>query len=186
MLKYETRRSDMNKGKNYLSIILLILILLVLSACTQSPDFELYEGKSLRIAVVGAPPEVEEEHVTFNEISFDELTSDEIDSYDAVFITKENLHQAAESQYTDTYLDSTIPYFFIAAKSHIPFTVKDTEYHESWNWSAGNNYAVGVLTSQEDESLKTWGFGLYNDKKTDENIKDMYSRIFKTIDELNH
>ena len=28
-------------------------------------------------------------------------------------------------------------------------------------------------------------YGLYNDKKTDEHIKEMFSRIFKTIDELN-
>lgn len=172
------------KGKNYLSFILLIL-LFAITACTQSPEFELYDGKALSIAVVGEPPEVKEEQVRFTEISFDELTSKELDSYDAVFITEENLPKAAESKYANTYLYSIIPFFFISANSHIPFTVKETEYDESWKWTAGNNYAVGVLTSLEDESLKSWGFGLYNDKKTDEHIKDVYSRIFKTIDELN-
>jgi hypothetical protein len=162
----------MNKGKNCIYFAFLLLIF-TLSACTQSPNFELYEGKTLRIAVVGEPPEVKEEQVKFNEISFDELTAEGIDSYDAVFITEENLPQAAESKYANTYLDSIIPFFFISAKSHIPFTVKETEYNESWNWSAGNNYAVGVLTSKEDESIKSWGFGLYNDKKTDENIKNL-------------
>ena len=38
----------------------------------------------------------------------------------------------------------------------------------------------------EDNKLKNWSYGLYNDKKTDENMKEMYSRMFKTIDELNH
>lgn len=33
--------------------------------------------------------------------------------------------------------------------------------------------------------LKHWEYGLYNDKKTDEHIKEMFSRIFNTIDELN-
>lgn len=175
----------MKKAKNYLSFVLLILIF-ALSACSQSPVFELYEGNSLKIAVVGEPPEVKEEQVTFSDISFDKLTGEEIGSYDAVFITEENLPQASEGKYANTYLDSTISFFFISANSHIPFTVKGTEFNETWDWTAGNNYAVGVLTSNEDKSLQTWGFGLYNDKKTGENIKEVYSRIFATIEGLNH
>lgn len=172
--------------KNVMKYLSFVLLIFLLSACTQSPDFELYEGKSLRIGVVGEPPEVKEEQVTFSKISFDNLTREEIDSYDAIFITEENLHQASESKYTYTYLNSPIPFFFISANSHIPFTVKETEFDESWNWTAGNNYAVGVLTSnEEDETIKSWGFGLYNDKKTDENIKEVYSRIFETIEGLN-
>lgn len=172
------------KGMRYNYFTLLIL-LLALSACSPNPDFELYEGKSLRIAVVGEPPDVEEEQVWFDEVSFDEITSDAIGSYDAVFITEENLIKAAESQYAEVYLNSTIPFFFISAKSHIPFTVKDTEYDDTWNWTSGNNYAVGVLTSHEDDALKSWGYGLYNDEKTDEHIENVYSRIFKSIDDLN-
>ncbi|MFD1777210.1 hypothetical protein ACFSFW_00770 [Fredinandcohnia salidurans] len=170
------------KGKNFLSFMLLILIF-VLSACTQDPELELYEGKALSIAVVGELPKVEEEQVRFNEISFDELASEELGTYDAVFITEENLPKAAESQYADVYLNSTIPFFFIGTDNFVPFTEKDLEYDKTSYWDG--SYAVGVLTSQEDESLKTWGFGLYNDKKTDEHIKDVYSRIFKTIEELN-
>jgi hypothetical protein len=151
------------KGKNYLSFIVLIL-LFALTACIQSPEFELYEGKALRIAVVGEPPEVKEEQVRFTEISFDELTNKELESYDAVFITEENLPKAAESKYANIYLDSTIPFFFISANNHIPFTIEETEYDESWKWTPGQSYAAGVL-KQEDESLKSWGFSLYNDEK---------------------
>lgn len=171
----------MKKGRDF---FVLLLLLFALSGCTQSTHFKLYEGKPLRIAVVGEPPEVKEEQVTFSKISFDKLTGEEIGSYDAVFITEENLPQASKSNYADTYLDSTIPFFFISANSHIPFTIKETEFNESWNWSTGNNYAVGVLASNEDKSLKSWGFGLYNDKKTDENIKEVFSRIFETIEGL--
>lgn len=175
----------MKKGKIYLFGVFLILIC-ALSACIQSPDSELYEGKSLRIAVVGEPPQVKEEQVTFSKVILDKLSDKEIGSYDAVFITEENLPQASESKYANTYLDSIIPFFFITANSHIPFTEKETEFNESWNWTAGNNYAVGVLTTNEDIPLKSWGFGLYNDKKTDENIKKVYSSIFETIEGLNH
>lgn len=173
------------KGIKYFYFTLLF-IFFALVACTPSPDFELYEGRSLKIAVVGEPPKVKEEQVRFDEISFDEITSEEMRSYDAVFITEENLIKASERQYADIYLKSTIPVFFISASNHIPFTVEGVEYDHTWNWTSGKNYAVGVLTSQDNDTLKSWGYGLYNDEKKDEHIEAVYSRIFKTINELNH
>ncbi|WP_342429944.1 hypothetical protein [Neobacillus sp. FSL H8-0543] len=148
------------------------------------PEFELYKGKPLNIAVVGELPEIKEKQVSFSEFSLEKLMlmSNDLDSYDAIFIMQENLTQAAKSQYADIYLNSTIPFFFISAKSHIPFTVKDTEYNESWDWTPGNSYAVGVLKSTEDDSLKNWGFGLYNDEMTEEHKKEIYSRIFKQVE----
>ncbi|OLS36756.1 hypothetical protein [Bacillus sp. MRMR6] len=150
----------------------------------EDPEFEMYEGKPLNIAVVGESPEIKEKQVSFSGFSFEKimLMSNDLDSYDAVFIMQENLSQAAESQYADVYLNSTIPFFFISAKSHIPFTVNTTEYNESWDWTPGNSYAVGVLKSAEDDSLKSWGFGLYNDEMIEEHIKEMYSRIFKQVE----
>ncbi|MBN8202185.1 hypothetical protein JI665_16985 [Bacillus sp. NTK034] len=168
-----------------ISYILLTLTIL-LSACTQNPDFELYEGRTLRIAIIGEPPEVNAEQVKFNEISFDELTNEELSSYDAVIMSEKNLPKAAEPNYAETYSDSSIPFFFISASSHIPFTVKDTEYNDSWKWEAGKSYAVGVLKSKKKDAFHSWGYGLYNDELTDESIRDVYARIFKTIDELNH
>ncbi len=152
----------------------------------EDPEFEWYEGKPLNIAVVGESPEIKEKQVSFSEFPFEKLMlmSNELDSYDAVFIMEENLSQASESQYADVYLNSTIPFFFISANSHIPFTVKETEYNESWSWSPGNHYAVGVLKSAEDNSLKAWGFGLYNDVMTAEHIKATYSLIFKQVEKV--
>ncbi|WP_335870872.1 hypothetical protein [Bacillus sp. 2205SS5-2] len=170
--------------KRYLCFILLILTV-ALTACTSSPDFEAYEGNSLRIAVIGESPKVKVEQVRFTEISFDEMKSEELKSYDAVFIREDNLSEASESQYADVYLNSTIPFFFIGTDNYVPFTEKDLVYDKTSNWTAGISYAVGLLASQEDGTLKKWEYGLYNDEKTDEHIKEMYSRIFKTIDELN-
>jgi hypothetical protein len=172
------------RGKNCLYFILLIILTVALTACASSPDFELYEGKSLRIAVVGEPPETKEEQVRFTEITFDEMTGEEMNSYDAIFIMENNLSEAAKSQYADVYLHSSIPFFFISTKSHIPFTVEDAGYDQTWNWSPGNNYSVGVLASQEDGTLQTWGYGLYNDEKTVEHIKGVYSRIFMTLGKM--
>lgn len=146
----------MTRMKREISYILLILPML-LTACTQTPDFEPYDGRALRIAVVGEPPEADEEQVKFHEISFDELTNEELSSYDAVRMTEENLPKAAGAKYADTYSDSSIPFFFISASSHIPFTVKDPEYNDSWKWEAGKSYAVGVLKSKENDSFHSWG-----------------------------
>ncbi|MEK4148247.1 hypothetical protein NST02_14395 [Robertmurraya sp. FSL W8-0741] len=172
------------KGKRYIISILFILSVVLIS-CTSSPTFELYEGHPLRIAVVGEQPDVKEEQVKFTEVSFDEMTTEKLKSYDAVFIREDKLSEASESQYTDIYLNSTIPFFFIGTDNFLPFTENELEYDKTSNWTAGTSYAVGVLTSQEDDTLKKWEISLYNDEKTDEHIEEMYSRIFTTIDELN-
>jgi hypothetical protein len=170
------------KMKHFCCLVVL-LICHVLSACSPDPDFEVYEGGSLTIAVVGEPPAVEEEQVTFSEISFDELSNDLSRSYDAVIVTEDNLQKASESHFADVYLDSHIPYFFLSAKSHIPFTLETETYSEAWKWSKGTSYAVGILPSKQDESLKSWGFSLYNDEKKDEYINSLYSRIFEIVEE---
>ncbi|MYL56249.1 hypothetical protein GLW20_01860 [Virgibacillus halodenitrificans] len=150
----------------------------------SSAEFELYNGRKLKIAVIGSSPKVREDQVEFNEISFDELKNNEMNTYDAVFIMKEKLSQAAESQYADIYSSSTIPFFFITAKSHIPFTLKDTEYSKSWEWTPGNMYTSSVMNNSENNSLNGWGVSLYNDEKTEAHITSMYSFIFKKIEEV--
>lgn len=177
-------------GMNCFYFTLLIFVALGLSACTQSPDIEvnqephieMYEGKSLRIAVVGKPPIVKEEQVSFAEISFDEMTNEKISSYDAVIITEENLIKAAESQYADIYLNASIPFFFIQSqKGPYPFTDKDLEYSDARDIPYNNYYATGFLIEGQEE--KHWNYGLYNDEVNDENIKEMYSRLFSTIEQ---
>ncbi|WP_060206249.1 hypothetical protein [Sporosarcina koreensis] len=165
-------------GKRYLC--LMIFLLTALSACAPSSVFDLYQGKSLKIAVVGEAPEVKEEQVEFVEITFTEMKDDE--DYDAVIIRESNLLEASESQYAEVYLRSTIPFFFIGASNTIPFTVKDVEFDKTWEWAPGVGYAVGVLTMPEE--VRHWSYGLYNDEKTDEHIQEMYARIFETIGEL--
>lgn len=46
-----------------------IFLLLALSACNPKSEFKLYEGKPLRIAVVGELPEVEEEQIGVDQVS---------------------------------------------------------------------------------------------------------------------
>ncbi|MFS0782133.1 hypothetical protein [Bacillus sp. 1P06AnD] len=124
---------EKKKGKKYIYSAIVTLISLFLSACTSSPNVELYEGGALRIAVVGKAPEVKEESVKFTEITFEQVTNEDLKPYDAVFITEKNLFEAAESQYDDVYLHSTIPLFFIGTHNDVPFTEKDLGYNQNMN-----------------------------------------------------
>jgi hypothetical protein len=44
-------------------------------------------------------------------------------------------------------------------------------------------YATGIIFN--DNKLKFWEYGLYNDIENQDNIKDVYSRIFETISKNN-
>ncbi|WP_404468392.1 hypothetical protein [Sutcliffiella horikoshii] len=175
----------MSKDKMKSYCLILLVLVFALTACKQNSVFKSYEGRTLDIAVVGEPPEVKEEQVIFTEISFDEMTPEDLTSYDAVFIRENNLSEAAADQFADVYSDSNIPFYFIGTDNFVPFTEKDLEYDNTSEWTAGMSYAVGVLTSKEDDTLKHWGFGLHNDIKSDEHLKAMYSRIFISINEIN-
>ncbi|AJD90242.1 hypothetical protein JMA_09250 [Jeotgalibacillus malaysiensis] len=171
---------SMNRSIN---LILLGALFITLSACSASPDFESYSGRNLDIAVIGEPPEVNEDQVMFDEISFDVL-SESIDSeYDAIFVMPENLNTASDEKYADIYSITETPIFFITAKSHIPFTNIDTEYSDRWHWSPGENYAIGFV-NQEDNVFRSFGFSIYNGEETPENIKEVYSRILTTIESI--
>ncbi|MGD6780976.1 hypothetical protein ACQCT3_15840 [Sutcliffiella horikoshii] len=175
----------MSKHKIKTHSFILLILVFSLTACIQKTDFRLYEGKPLDIAVVGEPPEVKEDQVIFTEISFDEMTPEKLISYDAVVIRENNLSKAAEDKFADVYSASTIPFYFIGTDNFVPFTEKNLEYDHTSEWTAGMSYAVGVLTSQEEDTLKHWGFGLHNDIKNDEHLKEMYSRIFLSIEKIN-
>ena len=160
-----------------------LLYLLGITACSSNPNFKIYEGRPLNIAVIGEIPEVKEDQISFEKVEFDYLFIEDFKKYDAVFITKENLSKASESQYTDIYLNSNLPFFFIeATKSYRSFIEEDLTYEDDLDLKEiSNHYAIGFLSSKESED-KYWYYGLYNDKESPENIKEMFSRIFSTIE----
>lgn len=147
-----------------------------------------YEGRPLTIAVIGDFPEIKEEQVSFEEITFDDVMNNDFDSYDAIFIMPQNLPQASEIPYAKIYLDSPIPFFFIEANNHIPFTEAELDFDddswENWEWTPGTSYASGFYFDTATRSTTAWEFYLYDDEKTDENIEAVYTEIFKSITEI--
>jgi len=154
----------------------------ILTACgkPQSVKTDPYDSRALRIGVIGEPPSIREKQVTFVKIQFSDLEKKLFDSqYAAIFITKNNLSEASQGKYASIYKKSKIPFFFIQTeKSYIPFITEDLTYDNVPN-VPDQTYATGILYTGN--ILNAWGYGLYNDIENQANIKEVYSRIIKTI-----
>jgi hypothetical protein len=162
--------------------VLLVMMLILLTSCNkpQSIVTNPYTGGNLSIGIIGEIPKVREKQVKFVKIQFSDLEKEAFDSrYDAIFITKDNLSEAAQGKYALIYKKSKIPFFFIQTKKgYIPFIQEDISYEKAPD-ILNLTYATGILFSGN--NLKSWGYGLYNDIENQENINNVYSRIFETI-----
>lgn len=95
---------------------------------------------------------------------------------------KEHLQEADDNKYVKVYTNAGIPFFFMeSTKSFMPFVREDISYEDISDTGSGM-YATGYL--QIGEASKFWGYGLYNDKVNEPNIKDVYSRMFTTIESI--
>ena len=161
-------------------IFFIIMLLTFLTGCSVSnvDKTEKYEGEELRIGIVGNIPEIRESQVAFEDIDFEFLKNYDLDSkYDAIFITKENLSEASNAEYAPIYKKSEIPFYFIDnEKSHVNFITEDLSYEDEPD-SEDGTYITGILFNKD----KFWRYGLYNDTKSEENIKGAYSRVFEDI-----
>ncbi|PMC34462.1 transcription elongation factor GreAB [Bacillus sp. UMB0899] len=169
--------------RKYLSIIIIVLVL-GLVACSTENSNSTYSGEQLKIGIIGEAPSVKERKVTFRSITFEELEDIKKISatYDAIFITKDNLIKAAEGKYAKVYKTTNIPFFFIqSTKSFLPFINKEVSYEESPDVD-NQTYASGIIVNEENTTQ--WGYGLKDDVLNETNIKDVYTRIFSTIESL--
>lgn len=148
----------------------------------QIPDFEQYKGEALTIGVIGNPPKVrEKELIHFEPLTFQDLIDGKLGSADAVFIMKEKLIEASESQYARVYLEASVPFFFIESTQGItPFTVSSMRYRESPEYARNTDFASGYRALDRMQ----FGFGLYKDIKNAQTIAGTYSEIFERIDQF--
>jgi hypothetical protein len=170
--------------KKLFSVVLLLLVML--AGCrSDTVDTPLYDGKNLVIGVIGNSPKVREVNVKFKNINFNKLEEGKnlSSEFDAIFIMKEHLSEAANSKYAAVYKNSGIPFFFIeSTKSYIPFVNEQISYDNSPNIDA-QTYATGYFQSGEGK-YQYWGYGLYNDMVNGNNIKGVYTRLFTTIESV--
>lgn len=170
--------------KRILGCFLLFITLSIFTSCSkpqpQSVKTNPYSGRALSIGIIGEVPEVREEQVRFAKIQFSDLEKKTFNSqHNAIFITKDNLSEASQGKYASIYMESKVPFFFIQTeKSYIPFIQEDLSYEEAPKVH-DQAYVTGIIF--DNDNLKFWSYGLYNDIENEVNVKDVYSRMFDTI-----
>jgi hypothetical protein len=169
--------------KRLITILIILCILLAGCGSVNVDKTKEYGGERLRVGIIGNPPEIREKQIVFEEIDFNFLNKEGFDSkYNAIFITKENLPEAAKAEYASAYKKSKIPFYFIEnEKSYVCFTEEDISYEDEPD-SQNGTYITGILNI--DGKYRVTGYGLYNDTKNERNIKCVYSRVFQEISEI--
>ncbi|RED51097.1 hypothetical protein [Cohnella lupini] len=168
---------------NRISMILIIICFVLAGCNSDTIDTPRYEGKTLVIGVIGDAPTTREKNVNFKKTTFSQLEDQNLyPNFDAIFIMKEHLTEAANQKYAKEYINAGIPIFFMESKkSYLPFINEELSYDEVPDLSS-DNYAIGYFQSGNEH--QHWGYGLYNDKENEHNIEDVYTRIFTTIESL--
>ncbi|WP_208324215.1 hypothetical protein [Paenisporosarcina antarctica] len=170
----------------------IILLTFFLGACNKDEvKSEIYSGRDLSIIVIGDIPEVREENITFTQKSLEDIAGDvkkTSNEFDAVFITPAHFSEADDDIYVETYQGLTIPTFFIESlKRHLPFVNENLTYETALEIEDETSYATGYLNGgREQNKTDVWRYGLHNDVKNEVNIKDVYTRMFKTISDQVH
>lgn len=178
-------RGILNIKKRPIYILICVILIVIIAYNVRQPQSlktKPYDGRNLSIGIIGEIPKVREKQVKFTKIQFSDLEREQFDStYDAIFITKENLSEAAQAKYANIYKKSNIPIFFIQTKkSFPPFTLEELSYEDAAD-SKDLTYATGILSNGD--NVTAWRYGLYNDIENVDNIKVVFTNIFQTISE---
>ncbi|MCM3473288.1 hypothetical protein [Brevibacillus borstelensis] len=165
-----------------LFLFFIFTCLFVTAGCVKNdnllPDDSIKE-QTLKIGVIGQSPAVTETNIVFTETTFEKLSNATDTDFDALFIMPEKLEEASHGQYAKLYKSVKYPVFFIGStKSYYPFTEETLTYSNAPSTHSGM-YATGMI--YEDGQIKIFEYGLKNGEKTEENLKALYTNIFKTI-----
>lgn len=160
-----------------------LLVVFILAGCSQERDTfssPLYQGRSLKIGVIGEVPIVRESNVTFKQITFKDLEKggSVLSSYDAVFIMKEELPVAASPQYAKIYKLAGIPFFFFEPSKILPTYIDASISYQDFPDTLSGFFVLGY----DGGTGHQFGTGLYNDTKNETNVKSAYSDIFRQIE----
>ncbi|MBM7648666.1 hypothetical protein JOC78_001612 [Bacillus ectoiniformans] len=159
-----------------LSILLLFLTGCVIHTANSNTLLPEYKGKQLNIGVIGQLPDVREKHIHFIPLTLKDLMEENTQKADAIFINKEFLSEAADSQYAESYLQSPIPIFFIHSEKVILAFIDQKLSYEQAHELQSNEYLIGYYKDSY------FGITLDKNKKTKETVQSSYSRAFKMIE----
>jgi len=179
----------LKKNIKIISILLIILIISLFGCDSTKTNTEVYKGNKLNIAVVGKIPKINEDDGTIDlkKIALKDINRIHLKSYDAVIISKNYLSEAANRKYEDTYLNGSIPFFFVESKASILPFVDNTLTYEEYADRVNNNedYIDGLLGTGNGQ-YQTWQYSyrVKNNKFDRTNVKSIYTQVFKAIEQI--
>ncbi|AUD15065.1 MULTISPECIES: hypothetical protein [unclassified Planococcus (in: firmicutes)] len=184
-------------------ISMVILFLFIIAACSsQTEDTqqevvepnkqdtqEEYLGRNLEIGVLGTPPEIDSEKITFSTVEIEELSIETVEQYDSFFVMKEYLERAADGPYTEVFANSDVLFFFIKTEAYyFPFVDDEISYidyskrvHDEEIFSSGYYPAAK-------EGAAGWQFNILakdlTEKEHKEIVRGLYYEMFNVIRDL--
>ncbi|EGA90518.1 putative lipoprotein [Planococcus donghaensis MPA1U2] len=194
----------LTKFKKSILLFSTVFSLLILEACnlqTEEPKRQIQEvnersnrleylGRNLEIAVLGSPPKVNTDKVTFTSVDIEKLSIQTAEEYDGFFVMEEYLERAADGPYTKVFANSNVPFFFIGTEaSYLPF-VDDEVSYEDYAKRIHNEeiFAQGYYPGAERGALG-WSFSILvkdvTEKEYSEFARELYYEMFKIIGDLN-
>lgn len=144
----------------------------------------LEKDRNLVIGVIGGNLEIKEEHIEFTAISFEDFddTKSTSESFDPIFIMHDYLRRADEEKYVDVYRTLSKTTFIVqTTKGYLPFVSEDLSYEDAPD--IYDSYIAGYLQNSQDGHLY-WGFDFIDDVENERNVNEMYTRVFKAIENL--
>lgn len=163
----------------YLFTLVLSCCFLTAGCASNDESVLIPNEQTIKIGVVGHPPMVDEKNIEFTELELGAVSSTSDTEFHALFIMPESLEEASSARFAGFYKNVKYPVFFIGStKSFYPFIEETLTYSKAPSTNSGM-YATGFIN--ENGQYKIIEYGFKNDEQTEENLKDLYSRIFNTI-----
>ncbi|MGJ9385485.1 hypothetical protein [Salipaludibacillus sp. CF4.18] len=192
-------------SKKLLFLIMLILALHLLVACTSDQsnsitesnnseskvynpvlEEEQYNGQNLEFGVIGEEPDIREEQVNFVSISFEELKNIKSRNFDGVFIMESYLPKAADEEFRKIYEEITVPTFFVGSKAKaVPFMNLNNQISYEENIDRINDsgtYISGLWYPESETITFEFKYPIEDSQFNRSRVEEIYSAVFKTVE----
>lgn len=163
--------------------VILFLAVLFLTACDNN-EIQ-YDGKLLKIAVIGEIPELENEKIQLEGLFLNQFREDTLNiaqNYDAIMVTPDSFEAASDDIYVDSYQNAEMPIiFFNSSKRHYPFVNGGLTYETShFDLLDNGSHTTIYLNNINEDKNDAWFFYLDNQK----NLNELYKEVFQKVEAL--
>lgn len=136
-----------------------------------------HEINDMKIGIVGeAPTSIKEKNIVFRKITLQDLNTKTVHSLDAIMITKDYLQEASDEQYTEFYLNSSIPVIFVQSDKAISAFITPGHTYENTFENYAKDYFIGYY--------KNTNFGITLNGNTKKDLIEGYSSLFVLLDKF--